>query len=105
MFSGARSEGVVYGAVMFAQKLTVGVTGWGFGLWLSALDYGSAGAASDASNLGALLFFIAAIPSVLLVIGSFLVWFFPLDRHSHADIVGQLQSKGGSESGFETGGP
>lgn len=100
--SGSRSEGVVYGTVIFVQKLSIGVTGWGFGMWLASMDYGTAEAATQAGDLDGLLFFIAAIPSALLVISSFIVWLFPLDRYSHADIVGKLQSDTaqlGSKSG------
>lgn len=90
--AGLRSEGVVYGAMMFVQKLSIGLTGWGFGQWLSGMNYGIQPGMNMSANLDELLLFIAVIPSVLLIISSFLIWFFPLDRHSHANIVGKLQS-------------
>ncbi len=87
---GERAEGTVFGAVLFAQKVSAGMMGLVVGTVLSWIGYDAdmeQQTTTVAENLG---IFLALVPPVMLVFSSLVIMRLPLDKGIHAKIVDQL---------------
>ncbi|MEM9572835.1 MAG: glycoside-pentoside-hexuronide (GPH):cation symporter [Pseudomonadota bacterium] len=93
--TGGRSEGVVFGSALVVQKMSGGLMGFVVGVMLSAIGYDSSMELQSAEAAQGLVAFMAICPATLLLISSCVIWFFPLDRKIHADIIEKL---GGAEA-------
>lgn len=88
--TGARAEGVVFGSALVVQKLSGGFMGFCVGMMLAAIGYDSNVELQSAEAAQGLVAFMAICPATLLLLSSCVIWFFPLDRRIHADIVEKL---------------
>ncbi|NJN18918.1 MAG: MFS transporter [Oscillochloris sp.] len=93
--TGQRREGIFYGVMTFTQKTCVGL---GIALTLQALQwYGFNGnllpGQQPESALLALRWMIGPVPTVILLIGIFLVWRYPLTKARHAEILATLAER------------
>ncbi|MBO9998571.1 MAG: MFS transporter [Cyanobacteria bacterium SID2] len=96
--SGQRREGVFYAFMVFLQK-----TGLALGLWLSGValelagfiepEPGAAIPEQPESALLAIRLVVGPIPTMFLVIGLVLMYFYPLSREVHDEILLRLKEK------------
>jgi len=87
---GERAEGAVFGAALFAQKVSQAIMGFLIGLMLSWIGYNSAAEIQPTEVADKLGLFIALAPSILVLSSVFVILNLPMDRASHAEIVNAL---------------
>lgn len=89
---GERAEGAVFGLVLFVQKLSGVIVGLVIGAMLSTIGY-DAGLVQQSPDISAKLgWFMALVPSALLILSAFVITKLPLDRHTHRKIVEELSA-------------
>lgn len=96
--TGQRREGVFYGFMVLLQKF-----GLALGLFLVGISLESSGfreaVAGEAlpdqplEALDAIRWAIGPIPTLCLIVGIGLTWFYPINRHRHAEIMLRLSEK------------
>lgn len=91
--SGHRREGALYGFFFFSFKLGAALAGYLVGQVLSLSGY-VADAAPTPQVQGAIKGLISVVPLVLLALGAGVVWFYPLNRKLHGEVVTSLKQKG-----------
>ncbi len=88
--SGRRSEGLVFGSVLVAQKISGGVMGVLVTQVLSGVGY-DADLAVQAEGVGqGLVVFLSVCPALLLALSTVPVCLLPLNRRIHSEIVDRL---------------
>lgn len=90
---GVRAEGVVFGSVLFFQKVSQALTGLLIGKMLSLVGYDPAADTQlpeVAENLG---LFLAVAPTVLALLSVLIIVKLPLSRSVHAKIVDALSEE------------
>ncbi|MEM5518130.1 MFS transporter [Henriciella sp. AS95] len=90
--SGVRSEGVAFGSVLIVQKISGGVMGVVVSQVLALLGYGASTNAQNTTIADGLTVFLAVCPPLMFALSMIPVWFLPINRKIHADIVGKLSS-------------
>jgi GPH family glycoside/pentoside/hexuronide:cation symporter len=90
--TGQRREGVFYGVMTFTQKTCVGL---GIALTLQALqwfgfDQNALPGQQPESALYALRWMVGPLPTVILLIGMFLVYRYPITRARHTAVLEEL---------------
>ncbi len=95
--TGQRREGIFYGFMVFVQKIGLAIALF---LVLKALDFAgyisSSGASAPiqpASALLAIRLAIGPLPTVCLIFGLILAYFYPITREAHAETLLKLQEK------------
>lgn len=101
---GKRREGVFYGMMALLQKTGVGI---GIALTLQVLgmsgfDQNLLAGQQPESALQALRWLIGPLPTVILLLGIVLVYFYPISRERHQEILAALAARRGNDAGSRT---
>ena len=96
--TGKRREGIFYSFMVFLQKLGLALALFLIGVALEWSGFikqlpGEAIPVQPDSALLAIRIAIAPLPTVFLIIGLILTYFYPITREVHADILRQLKSR------------
>ena len=96
--TGKRREGIFYSFMVFMQKLGLALALFLIGValeWSGFIEQvpGEAIPVQPDSALLAIRVAIAPLPTVFLIIGLILTYFYPITREVHADILRQLRSR------------
>ena len=93
--SGKRSEGIYYGLWFFAQKLGMGISAALSGVVLSMTEFkrpiGDAYAHQTPRAISGLGFLLAGLPSAFIILGLFVLFFYPINQNRHAEIREKLK--------------
>ena len=92
MAHGRRTESVVFGAVLVAQKISGGVMGFIVGQVLAGIGYDPNLETQSATAGQGLTVFLSVLPALFLTLSIIPILLLPLDRRTHADIVDKLAS-------------
>ena len=84
--TGTRSEGAVFGFVVFSQKVALGIGTGLLGIILDAVGY-RANHAQTAATLHGIVLMNTLVPMALNLIAAGFIWFYRLDHVTHARIV------------------
>lgn len=87
---GERAEGAVFGLVLFVQKFSSVIMGTTVGMMLTLIGYDTEFERQPDGVAVSLGYFLAVMPSVLLILSAIAIMRLPLDRHLHAQIVDEL---------------
>jgi GPH family glycoside/pentoside/hexuronide:cation symporter len=93
--TGIRSDGLVYSASSFGQKVGTGLGAASLGWALSAGGFNAANAVQDKPAMTAILSILVYLPMVVSVISFILLWFYKLDKELPG-ILAELKTKHGS---------
>ena len=96
--TGIRREGIFYSFMVFMQKLGLALALFVIGIALEWSGFvervpGEAIPIQPESALLAIRIAIAPLPTVFLIIGVILTYFYPITREAHADIIRKLKVK------------
>jgi GPH family glycoside/pentoside/hexuronide:cation symporter len=95
--SGQRREGIFYGLMVLLQKFGLAIGQFVIGLVLQVAGFisseGQAVAQQPESALLALRLLIGPVPTVILICGMILAWFYPITRDKHAEILARLEAR------------
>ena len=96
--TGKRREGIFYSFMVFLQKLGLALALFLIGVALEWSGFikqlpGEAIPVQPESALFAIRVAIAPLPTVFLIIGLILTYFYPITKEVHADIIRQLKSR------------
>ena len=96
--TGQRREGIFYGFMVFLQKLglALGLAVVGFALEINGFMKAVPGAPppiQPESALDAIRWAIGPIPTICLLLGVVLIYFYPINRDRHAEIMLRLSEK------------
>jgi GPH family glycoside/pentoside/hexuronide:cation symporter len=95
--TGQRREGIFYGLMVLLQKFGLAAGQFIIGLALQLTGFisteGQAAVQQPDAALLALRVLIGPAPTVILVLGLILTWFYPITREKHAEIVAQLEAR------------
>ena len=96
--TGKRREGIFYSFMVFTQKLGLALALFLIGIaleWSGFIERipGEAIPIQPDSALLAIRIAIAPLPTVFLIIGLFLTYFYPITKEVHADILRQLKTR------------
>ncbi len=96
--TGKRREGIFYSFMVFLQKLGLALALFLIGLaleWSGFIEQvpGEAIPVQPESALLAIRIAIAPLPTVFLIIGVILTYFYPITKEVHADIIRQLKAR------------
>ncbi len=87
--TGERTEGVVFGLVLFAQKVALGIGIGLLGVLLDAIGY-RANQVQSAATLAGIKTLLTLVPAVLGVAATATIIFYPLDQRLHGRLVKAL---------------
>ena len=90
--SGVRTESLIFGFVIFAQKAALGIAAGGLGLALGVIGF-VPNAAQSADTLWWLVFLMAAVPASGSLAALGLTLAYPLDPAMHRRIIAEIESK------------
>ena len=97
LLTGQRREGIFYGLMVLLQKIGLAAGQFIIGLVLSTAGFlsstGGASVQQPESALFALRVLIGPAPTVILILGMILTWFYPITREKHAEIMAQLAAR------------
>lgn len=96
--TGVRAESVLFGAVSFAQKLSLGVAVGVVGMLLDAIGY-RANEVQSPETLEGLRALISIVPMCFAILCVLLIANYRLDRKRHSEIVAEIARRGTTESG------
>lgn len=96
--TGIRREGIFYSFMVFMQKLGLALALFLIGIALEWSGFveripGEAIPIQPESALLAIRVAIAPLPTVFLIIGVILTWFYPITKEVHGDIIRQLKAR------------
>ncbi|GAB4434090.1 MAG: MFS transporter [Chloroflexi bacterium OHK40] len=93
--TGQRREGMFYGFMVLLQKLglALGLFLVGLALQASGFDQNLAAGQQPESALTTIRLMIGPVPTVILICGMVLTWFYPITREKHAQILAQLAAR------------
>jgi GPH family glycoside/pentoside/hexuronide:cation symporter len=93
--TGKRREGVYYGLMVLLQKfgLAVGLFLVGVALQSSGFSESLAPGQQPESALASLRWMIGPVPTVVLICGMVLTYFYPITKQKHAEILAQLEAR------------
>jgi GPH family glycoside/pentoside/hexuronide:cation symporter len=96
---GQRTEGFIYGASAFTRKAALGMGGAIAGVALDVIRFPRGAEAADVDPASALNLALLYGPAmlVLTLFAMAIMWQYPLDRKTHAQILERLRQKGISE--------
>jgi GPH family glycoside/pentoside/hexuronide:cation symporter len=108
--TGERPEGLIYGFMVFAQKLGIGLGLFLVGTTLDAFGFQSPQPGQDPTTLtqpttalDAIRFIVGPIPALLLLIGMLLAWRYPITRQRHAELHQVLAERNQDEHAARRG--
>jgi len=90
--TGLRREGILYGFFNFAFKFSAALAGVLVGVGLGAFHY-VPNAEQHAGALNGISLMMTIIPFALVLLGTILVFFYPITEAKHAQIVAELNEK------------
>lgn len=91
--TGKRREGTFYSFMTLLQKIGLALGIYLVGLALDVSGFNTDLPVQDAPALTAIRFFAGPVPLVLLVLGVILVYFYPLTKEMHAEIMLKLAER------------
>lgn len=96
--SGIRNEGIVFGAISFANKFGAGVVTGAVGAALSAVGF-IANETPSAATLNGMFFIGMLIPAAAFLIAAALMAFYPISRERHAEVIQEIEQARRDDSG------
>lgn len=90
--TGTRAEGAIFGFVIFSQKVALGIGTGMLGVILDLIGY-QANQAQSAQTLDGILALYTIAPFALGGLAAGCIWFYPLNRSTHARIVEQIAER------------
>jgi GPH family glycoside/pentoside/hexuronide:cation symporter len=95
--TGQRREGIFYGLMVLLQKFGLAAGQFIIGLTLQLAGFVSTEGQTAVQQPDAALFslrvLIGPAPTVILILGLILTWFYPITREKHAEILAQLEAR------------
>lgn len=90
--TGVRTEGAIFGLVSFVQKVAFGVGTGLIGLLLDQFGY-VANQAQSAGTLNGIISTYTLGPMLLFGASALVIWWYPIDRPTHARLVREISSR------------
>jgi GPH family glycoside/pentoside/hexuronide:cation symporter len=87
--TGTRAEGAIFGFIIFAQKIALGLGTGLIGILLDMIGY-TPNVAQQPETLDGILILLTLVPMTLALLAGALIWFYPLDQHTHRQIVSDI---------------
>jgi glycoside/pentoside/hexuronide:cation symporter, GPH family len=87
--TGTRAEGAIFGFIIFAQKIALGLGTGLIGILLDLIGY-SPNVAQQPATLDGILILLTLVPMTLALLAGALIWFYPLDQRTHRQIVSDI---------------
>ena len=94
--TGIRSDGIIFAAATFGEKVGSGLGGWILGMVMALGGYVSGAATQSAATMFAIKSVFAYIPFVFGVVSIILIFFYDLDTKL-PDIIKDLEARKGHE--------
>ena len=91
--TGCRREGTFYAFMTLLQKIGLALGIFLVGAALEASGFDDEAVQQSASALNAIRFFMGPVPLVLLICGVVLIYFYPITREVHAEIMLKLAER------------
>lgn len=90
--TGIRAEGALYGLVSLSQKVALGIGIGLIGVLLDTIGY-HANVVQTKDTLDGILILLTLVPAAFALGAGALIWFYPLDRATHAGLLRELATR------------
>jgi glycoside/pentoside/hexuronide:cation symporter, GPH family len=87
--TGTRAEGAIFGFIIFAQKIALGIGTGLIGILLDSIGY-VPNVAQAPATLDGILVLMTIVPLSLNLLAGSIIWFYPLDQQTHKRIVSEI---------------
>lgn len=99
--TGVRTEGAIFGLVSFVQKVAFGVGTGSIGVLLDRFGY-VANHAQSVEALSGIVTIYTSGPLLLFATSVLAIWRYPIDRSTHARLVGEIAARRRTHAGTST---
>ena len=93
--TGIRTESSLYGFMTFAQKGAIAIAAFILGIVLTSIGF-EPNEVQSAQTISDLKTLMTLIPIVGICISFILMWFYPIDKKFHSQLIADIQNRGSS---------
>jgi GPH family glycoside/pentoside/hexuronide:cation symporter len=91
--TGIRTESSLYGFMTFAQKGAIAIAAFILGIVLTSIGF-EPNEVQSAQTISDLKTLMTLIPIVGICISFILMWFYPIDKKFHSQLIADIQNRG-----------